>query len=792
MGNNSQLDLKQLLYKGLRYWYLLVVFLGLSLTGAYLYLKYALPVYKSEGLILIKEDENAGQPGAEIIFTELGLGKKNKILENETLVLTSTPIMLEVVKKLNLNYQYTSIDGFKKKVLYKDSPIYVVSWNPETPDTEIYGIVTDNGRGGYTFELEEYDQVYEGEFGKELKLPVGSLTLAHKPGVYADTKIGVLILSEYGTAKGYAESIKVEIMGEQSSTLKVSLKDHSAERARDVIAALLDAYNTNSVLLRNKAYESTIEMVNQRIQMIAETLSDAERNLEAYRRANEAIQLGAEGTQLMAEMSSYNKEITSGEVQLQILGAIEDFLVKNRNNFEFVPTNLSLNNLTLTAQLQRFNQLLDERNKMEMSLGPANPQLLLTQKEIQNLRETIIENIRAIRRDLEIATNSSKGARSALESRMYSLPRRERELLEIERQKDVKEKLYLYLLQKREEAAISMAVTSPKGLIVEPPALSYAKLSPKPNQIWLIAFFLGLALPIGLIMFFESLNDKVQIEDDIRRLTSVPICGVLGLSTSKEKLVVRENSRTAIAEMFRLLRANLSFVAPGGAVKTILMTSSTSGEGKSFITLNLGMTLALSGKKVLIVELDLRRPKQEMYMSIEPGEEGVVNYIIDHSMKSAQVIRNTGLHLNLDFIGSGPVPPNPGELILSSRLRDLIAEMRERYDIIILDAPPVGLVADALQLRDLADATLYVVRSGYTHKGQLQIIEDIGKNNKLNRPFIVLNGVPFNKPGYGGSTYYGYGYGYGSNGKSKNYYEPERRTKQQYTSKVKSKSSNFS
>ncbi|MCS7037705.1 MAG: polysaccharide biosynthesis tyrosine autokinase [Saprospiraceae bacterium] len=787
MGNN-QLDIKQLLYKGVRYWYLFVLFLGGALLGAYFYLKYALPVYKSEGLILIKDDENAGQPGAEIIFTELGLGKKNKILENETLVLTSTPIMLEVVKKLNLNYQYTSIDGFKKKVLYKDSPVYVVSWHPQTPDTEIYGILTDNGRGGYSLELEEYGQVYEGEFGKELKLPMGALTLSRKPGQYADTKIGILILSEYGTAKGYAESIKVEIMGEQSSTLKVSLKDHSAERARDILVELLEAYNANSVALRNKAYESTIEMVNERINLIAETLSDAERSLEAYRRANEVIQLSAEGTQLMAEMSSYNKEITSGEVQMQILTAIEDFLIKNRNNFEFVPTNLSTNNPALTAQLQRFNQLLDERKRMELNYGPANPELLLTQREIQNLRETIIENIRAIRRDLEIATGATKSARAALEGRMSSLPRRERELLEIERQKDVKEKLYLYLLQKREEAAISMAVTSPKGIIVEPPALSYAKLSPKPNQIWLIAFFLGLALPIGLIMLIESLDDKVHTEDDISRLTSVPIYGVLGQSASKEKLVVRENSRTAIAEMFRLLRANLAFISPNAPIKTLLMTSSTSGEGKSFITLNLGMTLALSGKKVLIVELDLRRPKQETYMSIEPGEDGVVNYIIDHSMKPSQVVRNTGLHLNLDFIGSGPVPPNPGELILSSRLRDLIAEMRERYDYIILDAPPVGLVADALQMRDLADATLYVVRSGYTYKGQIRIIDDIAKNDKLNRPFIVLNGVPFNKPGYGSATY---GYGYGYNGKSKSYYEPERRTKQQYKSKVKPKSSNF-
>ena len=790
MGNN-QFDLKQLFYKGLNYWYFFAIMLTLTLSGAYFYLQYAMPVYKSEGMILIKDDENSGQPTEELFFAELGLGKKNKTIENETLVLTSTPLMLDVVKKLNLQYQYTSIDGLKKRVLYHNSPVQIASWQPETPETEIYGVLTDNGRGGYQFEVEELGTTYDGEFGKELELPVGSLTITRKPGQYANTQIGVLILSEYGTARGLADALKVEIMGEQSSTLKISIKDYSAERARDIIAELMEAYNANSVALRNKAHESTIEMVNERVRMIAETLSDAERNLQVYRQSNEIVELGAEGTQLMAEMSSYNKEITTSEVQLQILGTVEEFLMKNRNNFEFVPTNLSLNNLTLATQLAQFNQLLSERKRLELSLGPANPDLMLTQREIQNLRQTIIQNIHSIKNDLELTSNATKGARSTLESKMSSLPRRQRELLEIERQKDVKEKLYLYLLQKREEAAVSLAVTTPKGRVVEPAVVDRAKLSPKGSQIWMIALFLGFAIPIGLILFFDNLNDKVQTEDDISRATTVPLCGVLGMSSSKEKLVVRENSRTAIAEMFRLLRANLAYVAPGVDLKTLIMTSSTSGEGKSFIALNLGMSLALSGKKVLIVELDLRKPKQETYMSIEPAEEGIVNYIIDHSMKSARIIRNTGLHLGLDFIGSGPVPPNPGELILSERLRELIAEMREKYDFIILDAPPVGLVADVLQMKDLADASMYVVRANYTHKGQLQIVDDISKKDKLNRPFIVLNAVPLNKPGQTGYTY-AYGYGYG-NGKANSYYEPERRSKngKNGQSKVKTKPVNL-
>jgi len=779
MGDN-QFNLRQVFFKGLGYWYFFAIALTAMLTGAYFYLQYTMPVYKSEGMILIKDDENSGQPSEEILFTDLGMGKKNKTLENETLVLTSTPLMLEVVKKLNLQYQYTSIDGLKKRALYKDSPVQVLSWHPVSKETELYGVMTDNGRGGYQLKLED-EQVFNGEFGKELKLPMGTVTLSHKPGEYANTQIGILILSEYGTARGLADALKVEIMGEQSSTLKLSIKDNSAERAHDVIAELMEAYNANSVSIRNKAYESTIEMVNERIRMIAENLTEEERNLETYRRNNEIMNLGAEGTQLMAEMSSYNKEITTAEVQLQIMSMVEDFLMKNRNNFEFVPTNHSLDNPTLTSQLERFNQLLADRRRMELDFGPENPELLLTQKEIQNLRQTIIENIRNIKNDLMLVSNASKGVRSNLESRMYSLPRREREQLEIVRQKNVTENLYLYLLQKREEAAVSLAVTAPKGRVVEPAMLNFAKLSPKGAQIWMVALFLGFAIPIGLIFFLENLNDRVQKEEDITHATTVPLGGTLGLSNSKEKLVVRENSRTAIAEMFRLLRANLAYIAPGTDLKTLLMTSSTSGEGKSFIALNLGMSLALSGKRVLILELDLRKPKQEAYMSIEPAEEGIVNYLIDHSMKPSKILRNTGLHLNLDFIASGPVPPNPSELILSPRLRDLISEMRERYDFIILDAPPVGLVADALQMKDLADATMYVVRMGYTRRGQLQIVEDIAQKDKLPRPFIVFNGVPVNKPGQAGAYAYGYGYGNSKNG----YYEPEKRSK--HKTKVKTK-----
>ena len=774
MGDN-QFNIKQLFFKGLNYWYLFVIALTLTLSGAYFYLEYTMPVYESEGMILVKDDENSGQPNEEIFFSELGMGKKNKTLENETLVFKSTPLMVEVVKRLELQYQYASIDGYKKRALYKDSPVQVAAWEPVNEFVELYGVLTDNGRGGYILEIEE--QPFNGEFGKELQLPMGKLTLSHKPGEFASTQIGISIVPEIDMARALAGELKVEIIGELSSTLKLSIKDHSPERARDIITELMKEYNDNSVAIKNKAYENTIDMVNERIDLIAQNLSLEERNLESYKRNNSIADLGAEGTQLMAEMSSYNKEITNYSVQLEILDYVENFLVQNRNNFEFVPTNNSLSNLSLASQLNRFNEQVVEYNRKKSTHGADHPTLLLCQNELQNLRQTIIDNIRSIKTDLTIMANATTGSRSNLENRLYSYPRRQREQLEIERGAGVKENLYLYLLEKREEAAVSLAVTAAKGRVVEPAAAIYSPLSPKRAQMWMIALFLGLAIPVGLIFFFESLNDKIQTEEDVTSATSVPLIGTLAMSSVSEPLVVRENSRTAIAEMFRLMRANLAFVAPGNEIKSLLVTSSTSGEGKSFIALNLGMTMALAGKKVLIVELDLRKPKQEEYMGIEPTEDGLVNYLIDPSMPAQNIIRNTGLHRNLDFIGSGPIPPNPGELIMSDRLRVLMTEMKEQYDFVILDTPPVGRVADALQMRDLAFATMYVVRTGYTHKGQLQIIEDIAQKDKLPRPFLVLNAVPVNKPGYSGGYAYGYGYGTGGNGKANGYYEPERKSK---------------
>lgn len=749
----NQINFRQLLNKALKYWYIFAIIFPLALGLAYLYLRVTPKKYEAIAMLLIKDEEKSGQIVEEAIFDELGLlAKKKKSLENEVLILKSTPLMEGVVENLQLQFEYTSIEFMKKRDLHDQSPIHVVDWKPNGDYAYLDSEIQIESDGSYNLKTDERE--FKGEFGKELRLPQGKLTLSFNRGKEIVGKTGLRISPPKEKAKELIAGLDVSAMGELSSTLSLTYKDVVARRAEAVLTELITLYNQQSIEEKNTVFENSLSLLNERINLISQELSAAEQDVESYKRRFNMVELSAEGSMLMKELADYNKEISGTDIQLEILASIEDFLVRNKENFEFVPTNISVNNLTLTSQLNNFNDLIRQRERDRSRYGPSHPDLLLIEKQIKNLRQTIIDNIRSIRADVQIGRNAKKQLSTSVENRMYSLPKREREILDLERRKNLTENIYLYLLQKREQSAISLAVTTATGKIIEPAEAS-EPISPKPLQILLIAFFLGLALPSGLVFMLESLNDKIQTEDDIHRGTTATVAGVLAFSRKKSRLVVKENSNSAAAEMFRLLRANLSYIVPGEVLKTLIVTSGVPGEGKSFIALNLGVTQALAGKKVLLLELDLRKPSQE-FEDIEDSDEGVTNYLVEPSLTVDKIIQNTGLHLNFDVIRCGTRPPNPSELILSPRLRELIKILRSKYDFIILDTPPVGVVADALQLKDVADATMYVVRAGYTRKAEFQIINDIIQKDKLPRPFIVLNSVKLEKRGYGSGYYTAY------------------------------------
>lgn len=749
----DHIDFKQLLGKARKYWYLYLLFFPAALGLAYLYLRVTPKKYEAHAVLLIKDEEKSGQLVEEAIFDELGLlTKKKKSLENEVLILKSTPLMENVVQNLELQYEYFSLEFLKKRDIYLDSPIKVIDWKPNGNYEYVNAKVQFDNNGGYR--LEQDKRQYSGEFGKELRLPGGKLTLAFNRGKDFKGPLGLVISPPKEKAKELLDNLDVSAMGEQSSSLSLTYKDVVPKRAESALTELITLYNQQTIDEKNAVFENSLSLLNERISLISQELAEAEQNVESYKRRFNISELSAEGSMLMKDLSDYNREISGTAVQLEILNSIQDFLEKNKDNFEFVPTNININNLTLTNQIASFNDLLRQRDQTRNKYGPAHPDLILVEKQIRNLRQTIIENIQSIKADIQIGQNAKRELSASVESRMLSLPTRERELLDKERRKNLTENIYVYLLQKREQSAISLASTTSTGRIIEPAEAS-EPISPKAAQVILIAFFLGLALPSGIAFTLESMNDKVQTEDDIHRATTATVAGVIAFSRKKSRLVVKENSNSAAAEMFRLLRANLAYITPGEILKSLIVTSGVPGEGKSFIALNLGVTQALAGKKVLLLELDLRKPSQE-FEDIDATEAGVVDYLVDPSYTVDKIIQNTGLHLHFDVIRCGHKPPNPSELLLSPRLRELIATLRSKYDFIILDTPPVGVVADALLLKDMADATMYVIRSGYTRKGEFKVINDIIQKGKLPRPFIVLNSVRLNKRGYGSGYYASY------------------------------------
>lgn len=779
MENYNQLDIKALLRKALKYWYLYVIIFPTFLGLAYMYLKNAQPKYEAEAMLLIKGDEKSGELIEEAIFDELKLLKKKNLVD-EILTLRSTPVMEKVVAQMELQFQYYSLERFRKHELVYNSPVQVVDWQPVNKNIGVYGELFFEGDGSYqlvTIDPDKNEAEYRGTFGKEIELKEGKLTLAQNDFEEGQGPVAIQISSIAGRAGELIDGLGVAPMGEKSSTLLLSLQDVSKKRGEELLINIIDAYNAKTREDKNKVYENSIGMISERINLITEELEAAERNVANYKSRFSMMSYSVEGNMLMNELSTYDREISNRNVQLEILNGIESYLVQHRSDFNFVPTNNNITNLTLTNQLNSFNEFIAKRTDQSAVKGPDHTDIKLIDKQIQNLRQTIIDNIRTIKGDLQLTRDANKGLRTDLETRLQSLPNRERELVEIERQKGIKEDLYLYLLQKREESAISLSVTVANGKIIEPPA-SRGPVSPKKAQIALIALFMGFAIPTGMVLLLESMNDKVEMEEEIEELAGVPVVGSLGTSSRKNKVVVTENSQSPIAEMFRLLRVNLAYVAPGKTLKTLMVTSSASGDGKSFITANLGMAQALTGKRVLLVELDLRKPKQSIYFETDPGTPGIVNYLVDPAISADEIINNSGLHENLDIITCGPKPPNPSELILSERLRVFVDQMRDIYDFIILDAPPVGLVADALQMKDLVEACMYVVRSGVTKRGQLDIIKDIAQKDKLPKPFVVLNGVSLNR---GGGYGYGYGYGYGESKQSKN----ERKGKSKRQKKAK-------
>ena len=762
--NSESLDIKGLVMRYLRYWYLFVLGIALTLTAAHLYLRYSTPVYSVKATILIK-DESGSDLANSGLFGDMALLKSNKTFSNEVLVIKSRALMERVLKELNMEVSYFGEGRIKSPELYSErSPIKVV----------LAGLDSTGLGKRFVVQVEDNNSfsIYNGEskesthkFGEQIRKRYGTFTVIADSDITNDKGRRVLVRFNdlRKMANSYSRQLQVKSVNEFATVMELSLTDPVQAKGKDIINKLIDVYNRETISEKNLAVTKTIEFIDDRLVYLSQELTDVEKDVASYMQDNKIIDPSASGSLYQSTSHAYNQQITENGIRLEILKSVEAYIKKDDNKFELVPTSLDISDPTLGGLIANFNDLQNQRRRLLRTVTENSPLIQNVNEQLEILRLNILENLQNIRNGLLVVRKNLQASARQFESQMIQVPSVQRELTVIGRQQGIKEGLYLYLLQKREEAALSQAITPSNSRIIDPATASGSPVEPQATNIYLMALLAGLGLPFAGIFLRDMLNDTVQELRDVEKGTTTPILGEIAHNDSGEMLVINQKSRSSSAELFRLLRANLQFATGGKENKVILVTSSMSGEGKTFFSLNLAASLVLTGKRVVVLGFDLRKPKLTQGVNL-PNNIGITNYLISDTVQVEDLLQYAPEMPDLAIIGSGPIPPNPAEMMLLPKISVMIEELKAAFDYIILDSSPVGQVADSLALAPYIDSSLYIVRYNYTHKKQLQIIDDLYKSRKLKHPMVVLNDAKkSNSYGYS----YGYGYGYG------NYYEEE-------------------
>lgn len=757
-------DVLNALRKYLRNWYWFVLSLALCCLGAYLYLHYATPRYSIRGTLLIREEGNRPQFTSQGPFSELDIFRTSKNIDNEIEILRSKTLMRRALEDLSLYATYYVPGSIRDVEVYgRKSPIKTII---SRLDSIAYGKTITIRPKGNQFELVEEDEdgrvvTSTHSFGQSVEKPYATFTVVANVTPIKHPEIAIVFHDIRKLAESYNQRLMVGTINTNASVLAVSLVDPVPNKGVDILTSLITRYNEEAVEDKKQIAAYTIEFIDERLTYLTSELSDVEKDVEQYKQKNELTDVNSETQLYLQRANEYNKQLAEFAIQVDVLTSIQAYLLGEESENGLVPSSLSIQDPTLMGLIAKFNELQLERQRMLRTTRPNNPIVLSISEQLHNLRTNILENLRNIKSGLLITQENLQKKSKQFESRIQQVPMMERELLEINRQQSIKQQLYLFLLTKREESGLSLASTVANSRVIDPPQAGDLPVSPKKRQILLLAVLLGLGLPLAFIYTKELLNNKVRTRKDVETATPAPILGEIIRSKHKTPLAVVDNSQTPVSEMFQLIRYNLQFSTLGQENKVLLVTSSRSGEGKTFFSINLGATMASVGKKVVVVSLDLRKPKLMEYLRLSDNQ-GVSDYVISDTFSAEALTVPVPNVPGLFALGTGLIPPNPGELIANARIASLLTELREHFDLVLIDTSPVGQVADAFALAPYVDSTIYLVRYDYTYKAQLAIIDDIYRDKKLNHPMIVMNDAK-KKNNYR----HGYGYGYGyTNGKS--------------------------
>lgn len=769
-------------------WKWFVLSLIICLGAAHIYLRYATPIYQAAAKLLIKEEQNGRRGNSIQSSANLGIISNSNGIDNEMEILKSRTLAQQAVYDLKLYTTYRHEGRIKDHLIYGEQEVNVDMdyEHLKKLNAPMSFKITREGRnyhvvGSYFVPIDD-NSYNPGPVTVDKVITALPATLGTRVGMVKFTQNGnymlrdgeslkvTMIAPEIAAGK-YVGSLSVSPSTKATSIAQLVITDEIPQRAIDYLKQLAIVYNRQANEDKNQIAVRTEQFINQRLEKINAELGNTEGQLENYKKRNNMVQLSMNASTAFSNADSYAQKLNEANTQVALLDELTKYMNEPSNRHQPIPSNVGLNDASATSLINKYNEIALQRNQLLHSASESSPTVTPLTSQLDDLQASIKRAMSQARAGLNIQRNSIASQQGKYQGQISNTPEQERILTQIGRQQEVKSGLYLMLLQKREENSISLAATADKGKLIDNPVFA-GKVTPKDSIILMIAFGLGLAIPALILFLLAFFRYKIEGHDDVAKLTKLPIIADVAIASDRAKtkayIVVHENKNNLMEEIFRSLRTNLQFLMKEHD-KVILMTSTTSGEGKTFIASNVAISFALLGKKVVLVGLDIRKPRLAELFEIDDHHHGITNLLIKDNITWDDVnkqIVNSGVNSNLDLLMAGPVPPNPGELVTRKSLEETMDILKEHYDYIIIDTAPVGLVTDTLALGRIANATVYVCRADYTQKSSFGLINGLAYEKKMPNMSIVLNGVDLSKKKYG--YYYGYGK-YGKYGKYASY-----------------------
>ena len=777
--SEEQVNIQEIFFRYLIHWPWFVVSVIVCVACAWGYLRLTTPVYNITATVLIKDEKKGGGASMSSELEKMGLDgfvSSSNNVDNEIEVLRSKSLAREVVNNLGLFVTYMDEDRFPKRDLYRTSPV-LVSLTPQEadklPQTMEVGMSLQPvgtmdvqirvGKKEYRKRFEKLPAVFPTDEGTVAFFANNDTLSPIRPeSVIKERHITAYINRPFAVAKKYADFLSIVPTSKATSVVTVSLKNSNTQRGNDYIDKLLEMYNINANNDKNEVAQKTAEFIDERIGIISKELGSTEQDLENFKRSAGITDLSSEAQIALTGNAEYEKKRVENQTQINLVMDLQRYL--QGTEYEVLPSNVGLQDAGVAGAIDRYNEMVSERNRLLRTSTESNPAIVNLNASIRAMRGNIQTTLDATLKGLEITKADLVREAGRYSRRISDAPTQERQFVSIARQQEIKSGLYLMLLQKREENAITLAATANNAKIIDEALSDDSPVSPKRMMIYLVSLVFGIGIPVGIIYLIGLTKFKIEGRADVEKLTLLPVVGDVPLADEKTgSIAVFENQNNLMSETFRNVRTNLQFMLENSK-NVILVTSTISGEGKSFISANLAISLSLLGKKVVIVGLDIRKPGLNKVFNISKKEHGITQFLTNPAINLMDLVQPSDINKNLYILPGGTVPPNPTELLARDGLEKAVETLKKNFDYVILDTAPVGLVTDTLLIGRVADLSVYVCRADYTRKAEFTLINELAENNKLPNLCIAINGLDLQKKKYG--YYYGYGkygkyYGYG-------------------------------